>query len=84
MTQTTLIANGTIVTAEGEFAGDVLIDGEQIAAVGRITAPEGTTVVDADGCFVSCDRLKSIRNVTSPIETTSSCNRIVWPAPTRR
>jgi hypothetical protein len=26
MTQTTLIANGTIVPAEGEFAGDVLID----------------------------------------------------------
>lgn len=52
MTQTTLIANGTIVTAEEEFAGDVLIDGEQIAAVGRITSPEGTTVVDADGCFV--------------------------------
>jgi dihydropyrimidinase len=52
VTQTTLIANGTIVTAEGEFAGDVLIDGEEIAAVGRITSPEGTTVVDADGCFV--------------------------------
>ncbi len=52
MTQTTLIANGTVVTAEGEFAGDVLIEGEKIVAVGRIAPPEGTRVVDAEGCFV--------------------------------
>ena len=30
MTDTTVIANGTVVTAEGEFAGDVLIEGETI------------------------------------------------------
>jgi imidazolonepropionase-like amidohydrolase len=52
MTNTTLIANGTIVTADGEFEGDVLIDGEKIAAVGRVAAPEGTEVVDASGCYV--------------------------------
>src|SRR4051812_14306995 len=52
MTETTLIANGTVVTAEGEFAGDVLIDGETIAAVGRVDAPEGASVIDAEGCFV--------------------------------
>jgi dihydropyrimidinase len=49
---TKLIANGTAVTADGEFAGDVLIDGETIAAVGRVAAPEGTEVFDATGCFV--------------------------------
>ncbi len=49
MSETTLIANGTIVTADGEFAGDVLIDGETIAAVGRVDAPDGATVIDADG-----------------------------------
>ncbi|MFL5862717.1 MAG: dihydropyrimidinase [Solirubrobacteraceae bacterium] len=48
----TLIANGTVVTADGEFEGDVLIEGETITAVGRVTAPEGTDVVDAGGCFV--------------------------------
>ena len=35
MAHTKLIANGTVVTAEGEFDGDVLIEGEKIAAVGR-------------------------------------------------
>ncbi|HTX31837.1 MAG TPA: dihydropyrimidinase [Solirubrobacteraceae bacterium] len=52
MTETTLITNGTIVTAEGEFAGDVLVEGETIAAVGALDAPSGATVVDASGCFV--------------------------------
>jgi dihydropyrimidinase len=52
MTDSTLIANGTVVTAEGEFAGDVLIEGESIAAVGRLTAPPGVTTIDAAGCYV--------------------------------
>ncbi len=52
MAATTLIANGTVVTAEGEFEGNVLIEGEKIAAVGRIEAADGTAVVDATGCFV--------------------------------
>ena len=52
MSSTTLIANGTVLTAEGEFAGDVLIEGERIAAVGRVTPPEGATVIDAAGCYV--------------------------------
>ncbi len=52
MNQSTLIANGTVVTADGEFAGDVLIEGEQIVAVGRVAAPDGARVVDAQGCFV--------------------------------
>lgn len=56
MTDSTLISGGTVVTADGEFAGDVLIEGEAIAAVGRLTAAGGagstTTVVDATGCYV--------------------------------
>ena len=52
MTDTTLIANGTLVTAEGEFAGDVLVEGETIAAVGHLDAPPGASVIDANGCFV--------------------------------
>ena len=31
----TLITNGTIVTADGSSAADVLIDGETIAQIGR-------------------------------------------------
>jgi dihydropyrimidinase len=52
MTETTLIANGTVVTADGEFAGDVLIEGETISAVGKVTAPDGAAVIDAGGCYV--------------------------------
>jgi len=39
----TLITNGTIVTADGSTAADVLIDGETIAAIG---AGLGSTAVD--------------------------------------
>ena len=30
----TLIKNGTIVTADSQFVGDILIDGEKIKAIG--------------------------------------------------
>ena len=52
MSKTTLISGGTVVTADDEFRGDVLIDGESIAAVGRVSAPQDATVIDATGCFV--------------------------------
>ena len=52
MNDTTLIANGTIVTAQGEFAGDVLVEGESIAAIGQVEAPADARVIDAGGCFV--------------------------------
>jgi len=48
----TLVHGGTIVTADGTFAGDVLIAGERIAAVGEVTAPPGAATVDATGCLV--------------------------------
>ena len=37
----TLIANGTVVTADGSQAADVLIDGETIAAIGADLAGVG-------------------------------------------
>jgi len=52
VSKTTLISGGTVVTADDEFRGDVLIDGESIAAVGRVSAPQDATVIDATGCFV--------------------------------
>jgi dihydropyrimidinase len=51
----TLIANGTIVTAEGSHEGDVLVDGETIVAVGSGLAAAGMTVdetIDASGRYV--------------------------------
>ena len=57
---TTLIANGTVVTSTGSFAGDVLVDGETIAAVlapgsnalGVDLAASAERVIDAAGKYV--------------------------------
>ncbi len=51
----TLITNGTIVTADGSYAADVLIDGETIARIGRDPADAETSVdetIDATGKYV--------------------------------
>jgi dihydropyrimidinase len=51
----TLITNGTIVTAEGSQAADVLIDGETIAAISSHLAESGLTAdetIDATGKYV--------------------------------
>ena len=48
----TLIKNGTIVTAEGEFHGDLLIEGEIIKEIGVDLNTKADTVVDAAGKFV--------------------------------
>ena len=68
----TLIANGTVVTAEGEFAGDVLIEGEKIAAVGQVAAPEGATVIDAGGCFVLPGLIDNHTHLSMPFMGTMS------------
>ena len=48
-----LIQNGRIVTASDDFVGDVLVEGETIAAVGpQLAAPAGAEVIDATGKFV--------------------------------
>ncbi len=51
----TLIANGTVVTAEGSHAADVLVDGETIALIGGDLAAVGVTAdqtIDATGRYV--------------------------------
>lgn len=48
----TLIQNGTIVTATDAFAGDLLIDGERIVAVGEVGDAGADEVIDAGGCLV--------------------------------
>lgn len=47
----TLIANGTIVTAADTFSSDILIEGEQIAAIGSGLGPADWTI-DASGRYV--------------------------------
>ena len=49
----TLVRGGEIVTATRRFVGDILIDGERIAAVEpSIAAPSGASVIEAKGKFV--------------------------------
>ncbi len=51
----TLIVNGTVVTAEGSHRADVLVDGEQIAALGDDLPARGLTAdetIDAAGKWV--------------------------------
>jgi dihydropyrimidinase len=51
----TLISNGTVVTAEGSYEADVLIDGERIAQLGSGLAGSGMTAdetIDARGKWV--------------------------------
>jgi dihydropyrimidinase len=48
-----LIKGGTLVTPEGAFEADVLVQGEHIEAVGHgLPVVDDTVVVDAEGCYV--------------------------------
>ncbi len=51
----TLITNGTIVTADGSYQADILVEGETIALIGRDLAAGGVTAdetIDAAGRYV--------------------------------
>ena len=49
----TLIKGGRIVTAEGEYQGDILLEGGKVATIGRdLPAGEGVEVHDASGLLV--------------------------------
>lgn len=47
-----LIKNGIIVTAADTYKADILVEEEQIAAIGCNLPEEGAEIVDAKGCFV--------------------------------
>ena len=47
-----LIKNGTIITSENEFVGDLLIENETITAVGQNLGRPADQVVDAAGLYV--------------------------------
>ncbi len=51
----TIIANGTVVNANGSEQADVAVSGETIAKVGRglaKKAADGARIIDAKGCYV--------------------------------
>lgn len=47
-----LIKNGTIVTAEKTFIGDILIDGEIIERIEKNIICESAQIIDASDCYV--------------------------------
>ena len=47
-----LIKNGTVLTAESEFKGDILIDGETIMAVGKNLDQLADDIIDASGKYI--------------------------------
>src|ERR1043166_2600878 len=55
MAYDTIIANGTVISADGQEQADVAIGGQQIAAVGKGLAragANGATILDATGKYV--------------------------------
>jgi len=48
----TLITNGTIVTAADTYKGDVLVDGEKVAMIGKGLKAAGAKRIDATGKYV--------------------------------
>src|SRR5512146_1771606 len=49
---TTLIKNGTLLTASETFEADILIEGERIARIGRGLEAGSAEVIDASGKLV--------------------------------
>jgi dihydropyrimidinase len=74
MAAMTLIKDGTVVSAEGQYAADVLISGEKVVAVGDVAAPNDTTVVDASGCFVLPGLIDNHTHLSMPFMGMRSCD----------
>ncbi|MBM0065615.1 dihydropyrimidinase [Alkalicoccobacillus gibsonii] len=48
----TLIQNGIIVTASDTFEADLLVQGEQIVAIGTGLHEDGAEIINAEGCYI--------------------------------
>jgi len=69
----TLITNGHIVTSTDDFRGDILIDGEKIAAVGSpgtLSSLQNDTVIDAQGKYVFPGAIDVHTHMELPLPTT--------------
>src|SRR5438105_10547354 len=69
----TLITNGHIVTAIADYEGDILIDGEKVAAVsvpGAFASLQDDTVIDAQGKYVFPGAIDVHTHMELPLPTT--------------
>ncbi len=67
-----LIKNGRIVTAEADYNGDILIDGEAIKAIGENLDSEGHTILDATDKIVFPGGIDPHVHLDMPFMGTSS------------
>ena len=68
----TLIKNGTIVTADRTYKADVLIEGESITAIGSDL--KGDKVIDAAGCFIMPGGIDPHTHLDMPFMGTNSAD----------
>ena len=69
-----LIKGGRIVTAVDDYVGDVLIDGETIAAVGTSLSSSADRVIDAAGKYVIPGAIDPHTHMEMPFGGTVSCD----------
>ncbi len=68
----TLITGGTIVTAADTYRGDVLIDGDKVAAIGKSLKAPGAKRINATGKYVIPGGIER-RSVGPRASSTSRC-----------
>ena len=66
----TVIKNGTIVTADRTYKADILIEGEIITAIGK--GLKGKNIIDAKGCYVMPGGIDPHTHLDMPFMGTSS------------
>lgn len=69
----TLITNGHVVTATDDYMGDILIDGEQIAALGgpgAFASTQSNAVIDAQGKYIFPGAIDVHTHMELPLPTT--------------
>jgi dihydropyrimidinase len=72
---TTLIRGGTVVNHDHTRRADVLVDGEQIVAVGtNLNVPGGTELIDAGGCYVLPGGIDPHTHLEMPFMGTTSAD----------
>jgi dihydropyrimidinase len=68
-----IITNGTVVSSEGEYRADVLLDGGKIVALGSDLSSEGAQVIDASGAYVMPGGIDVHTHFEMPFGGTIAC-----------
>ena len=69
-----LIKNGHIVTAADDYVGDILIEGETVAEIGRVARRSADRVIDASGKYVIPGAIDPHTHMEMPFGGTVTCD----------